>query len=436
MLIKSLGQYKIHTHIMKFSTALKILLTSGSLKTTTASSASTIEDAVKDGCKNSIDFESQFVTDAGDKCSTCHFCSGQKLSDVFDPKKDICIDCNSSDNVCNTLQIITKFEKAFVMEFVSITSSNMESKYDPAKIVIKKSTDSKSWDKLFDSSEKGELIFSGRNQQKDFLLSNNDKELNHYMILFKVNDTESKMHLKQYGIVEAYTKLCTSKFHKAITDETVMPYKTLSPTHAPTDSPTIAPTKAPNTAAPTGAPLNWRTIIRAVDDWMWNESEAITKYGHIKDWNTSEVISMKNLFSNHRGAIKGRSAKFNEDISKWDVSKVTDFSAAFLECKVFNVDISTWNVSSATGLASMFYHAEKFNVDISGWNVSKNKGFQAMFFMALSFNVDLNPWDVSSATSMKTMFYRAESFNQELCWVLSDTVTTTQMFYNSGKNVC
>ena len=48
----------------------------------------------------------------------------------------------------------------------------------------------------------------------------------------------------------------------------------------------------------------------------------------------------------------------------------------FFNCEFFNQDISKWDVSSVTDMSEMFYRCFKFNKDISKWNVSnvdKNK---------------------------------------------------------------
>ena len=42
------------------------------------------------------------------------------------------------------------------------------------------------------------------------------------------------------------------------------------------------------------------------------------------------------------------------DISKWNVSKVTDMSFMFDYFKSFNQDISNWNVSNVTDMTYMF----------------------------------------------------------------------------------
>jgi len=55
-------------------------------------------------------------------------------------------------------------------------------------------------------------------------------------------------------------------------------------------------------------------LREAVKLWLRNESIAITKYGHISRWDTSNVTDMRNMLC---GAIK-----FNQDIGGWDTSKV------------------------------------------------------------------------------------------------------------------
>ena len=66
----------------------------------------------------------------------------------------------------------------------------------------------------------------------------------------------------------------------------------------------------------------------------------------IEDWNTSNVIDMKNMFAY---------SIFNQDISKWDTSKVVDMSGMF-EISNFNQDISNWNTNN---LESNYYQSIK-----------------------------------------------------------------------------
>merc|ERR1712193_274871 len=66
----------------------------------------------------------------------------------------------------------------------------------------------------------------------------------------------------------------------------------------------------------------------------------------------------------------------------------------------------------------MFFGAEAFNQDLSKWDVSKVTDMASMFFGADDFNQDLSKWDVSKVTNMRGMFYDAKAFNKCLLpWV-------------------
>ena len=78
---------------------------------------------------------------------------------------------------------------------------------------------------------------------------------------------------------------------------------------------------------------------------------------------------------------------FNDDITKWDVSNVTDMDWMFYKTGSFNQDISSWDVSNVTTMKRMFMDNSSFNQDISNWNVANmvdnfsfNNGFFCMFY--------------------------------------------------------
>ena len=84
--------------------------------------------------------------------------------------------------------------------------------------------------------------------------------------------------------------------------------------------------------------LNNGTLRMAVKLWLENEKEAIKQYGHISNWNTSNVTNMSFMFYN--------ASAFNQDISQWNVSNVTDMDLMFYNATEFNQDISQWNVDN------------------------------------------------------------------------------------------
>jgi surface protein len=58
---------------------------------------------------------------------------------------------------------------------------------------------------------------------------------------------------------------------------------------------------------------------------------------------------------------------FNQNISGWDVSRLSDFSRMFYGADIFNQNISGWDVSNATNMDEMFSGASEFDQDLSGW---------------------------------------------------------------------
>ena len=174
-------------------------------------------------------------------------------------------------------------------------------------------------------------------------------------------------------------------------------------------------------------PITNSNIHDAVDLWESNQTSAEAQFGHISNWNTSDVNDMSVLFN--------YAISFNEPIGNWDVSNVTDMSGMFTNASIFNQDISNWNVSSVTDMASMFKSALIFNQDISNWNVSSVTDMTSMFWIADSFNQDIGSWDVSNVTDMTRMFCNTSSFNQPIGnWDVGNVVHMLEMFQASEFN--
>jgi surface protein len=110
-------------------------------------------------------------------------------------------------------------------------------------------------------------------------------------------------------------------------------------------------------------------IQEAVNAWCSDSTAAEVKYGHISQWDTSRVTTMKELFQDQH--------EFNDDISKWNVSNVVDMSSMFFKASKFNRDISNWDVRKVRDMDFMFhYTSETAFQDVSTkWDVASIKGW-------------------------------------------------------------
>jgi uncharacterized repeat protein (TIGR02543 family) len=104
-----------------------------------------------------------------------------------------------------------------------------------------------------------------------------------------------------------------------------------------------------------------------VGDFAWLNETTYTK-------RTRNQITTENASTTCTSGIEStpifQSTSFNEDISHWDVSSVTDMRHTFEGAQSFNQNIGDWDVSNVTDMRQMFKDAASFNQDISGWCVS------------------------------------------------------------------
>ena len=129
---------------------------------------------------------------------------------------------------------------------------------------------------------------------------------------------------------------------------------------------------------------------------------ALAKYGHMSDWDVGDITSMRRLFGG-RGRERPH---FNEDLSRWNVSRVTDMWAAFDGATAFTgAGIGCWDVSSVTNMSSMLYGATAFNAPIGDWDVSSVTEMSGMLSGATSFNQRLGGQWATSRANKRFMFY-------------------------------
>ena len=146
-------------------------------------------------------------------------------------------------------------------------------------------------------------------------------------------------------------------------------------------------------AAGNNCHLNWidTSEITSMNS-LFAEYKLYKFNGDISKWNVSNVTDMYFMFAG---------SKFNGNISKWDVSKVVNMCGMFNNSD-FNGNISDWDTSNAIDMTNMFYYSE-FNGNISKWNVSNVKYMDDMF-SGSDFNQDISNWDVKNVKSHRAIF--------------------------------
>ena len=74
-------------------------------------------------------------------------------------------------------------------------------------------------------------------------------------------------------------------------------------------------------------PQTKEELQTAVDLWVDDNASALTTYGEINTWDVSLITDMSNLFNDK--------SEFNEDLSNWNVSNVTNMGLMFLGASIF-----------------------------------------------------------------------------------------------------
>jgi surface protein len=147
----------------------------------------------------------------------------------------------------------------------------------------------------------------------------------------------------------------------------------------------------------------------------------------ISEWDTSRVTDMSYMFNcNFNRSV------FNQNISKWDVGNVTNMQCMFRGARVFNQDIGQWKTNNVTDMSQMFMGARSFNQDIGRWNTENVIYMQAMFQGACIFNQDIGRWNTGKVTDMSQMFQDAHTFDQDIGqWKTNNVTDMSQMFQNA-----
>jgi surface protein len=131
-----------------------------------------------------------------------------------------------------------------------------------------------------------------------------------------------------------------------------------------------------------------------------DKAALITAYNTGRDMATVVITRVTNNLTE----LFAAATSFNDNISSWDMSNVTNTDRMFQGASSFNQNIGFWNTSNFYDVSGMFDSASNFNRDIGNWNTSNVVNMSSMFNYASSFNQDLTGWCVTNITSQPGAF--------------------------------
>ncbi len=95
------------------------------------------------------------------------------------------------------------------------------------------------------------------------------------------------------------------------------------------------------------------------------------------------------------------------DVSRWDVSRVKEFSLLFQGCQwLTNLDVSRWDTSSAQDMSGLFDGCALLRrLEVGNWSTGTVRSFSGLFRGCDRLReLDLSRWDGSAAERMDEMF--------------------------------
>ena len=140
------------------------------------------------------------------------------------------------------------------------------------------------------------------------------------------------------------------------------------------------------------------------------------------NWDVSNGINFTNMFYQNRN--------FNKNINGWDFSSATTMSNFLSGATIFNQPVNNWILGGANKIVStLFYQAYAFNQDISSWDVSKVTSFYYAF-AETQINNDLSSWVLTNITTLERTLFANTSFNQDIGnMTLGAGLTNMKYFY-------
>jgi len=183
----------------------------------------------------------------------------------------------------------------------------------------------------------------------------------------------------------------------------------------------------------------------AANLWTSDNAAAIATYGQINTWDVSGLTDFSQIFFNNSTFNQDISSwvvsnvtnmvsmflggTFNQRIDNWDVSSVEFMTSMFGLNTVYNQPLNAWTLTSLTNTSDMFRGASSFSRNINSWSMNLVTDTSGMFKDATNYNQNMNFWDIRNVTNMSGMLENATSFNRDIGgWKPNSLTNATDMF--------
>ncbi|MFT0132781.1 BspA family leucine-rich repeat surface protein [Candidatus Enterenecus avicola] len=156
-------------------------------------------------------------------------------------------------------------------------------------------------------------------------------------------------------------------------------------------------------------------------------SESVIPSLDLNNWDTSNVVDMTGMFSN---------SQIEElKISNFNTSNVGTMAGMFMESQVKELDLSSWDTSRLNNATSMFQNSQVESLNLSAWNTSNLQHMQAMFMNTIAEELNLSNWNISGAETTAIMFFNSQVKELDLSNWDTSTISNMQGMFGLCSNL-
>lgn len=168
-------------------------------------------------------------------------------------------------------------------------------------------------------------------------------------------------------------------------------------------------------------------------------SSGFLKYINIREWDTSNVTTMDNMFYDCTNLINVGAGDYIFKVDNFDTSQVTSMMSFLYGTSFKTIDLSNFNTSKVISMSSMFANMLKAKtINVSNFDTSNVKYMDYMFSNANSIvELDLSNFVTSNVTTFRSMFSGCKSLKKlDIRNLTFDKVTNMSSMFNNVPLDC